>query len=95
LNGTHQLLVYVDDLNLLKDNINTTRRNREAQIDASKVVCIEVNKKKQRICLCLVTRMQSKITAQLTDPIKMCNTYNIWERQESIKILFMWESKAD
>jgi hypothetical protein len=29
LNGTHQLLVYVDDLNLLGDNIDTILKNKE------------------------------------------------------------------
>jgi hypothetical protein len=29
-NGTPQLLVYTDDVNLLEDNINTIRKNKEA-----------------------------------------------------------------
>jgi hypothetical protein len=36
LNGTHLLLVYADDVNLLEENINTTNKNTETLIDASK-----------------------------------------------------------
>jgi hypothetical protein len=36
LNGTHQLLVYPDDVNLLGDNIYTIKRNTKPLIDASK-----------------------------------------------------------
>jgi ribosomal protein L24 len=35
--------VYVDDVNLLGDNIDTTNKNTETLIDASKVICLEVN----------------------------------------------------
>jgi hypothetical protein len=43
LNGTHQLLVYADDVNLLGDNIDTIQKNTESLIDASKQVGLEVN----------------------------------------------------
>jgi hypothetical protein len=38
LNGTHQLLEYADDENLLGDHIDTTKRNTGTLIDVSKEV---------------------------------------------------------
>jgi hypothetical protein len=38
LNGTHQLLAYIDDVNLLGDNIDTVKKNTETSVDASKEV---------------------------------------------------------
>jgi hypothetical protein len=35
VNGTHQLLAYADDVNLLEDNIDTINKNTEILIDAS------------------------------------------------------------
>jgi hypothetical protein len=43
LNGTHQLLTYADDVNLLGDNIDTMNKNTKTLIDASKEVGLEVN----------------------------------------------------
>jgi hypothetical protein len=44
LNGTHQLLVYVDNVNLLGYNIGTVKKNMETMIDTSKEVGLEVNR---------------------------------------------------
>jgi hypothetical protein len=38
LNGTHQLLAYANDVNLLGDNIDTLKKNTETVIDAGKEV---------------------------------------------------------
>jgi hypothetical protein len=43
LNGTYQLLVHADDVNLLGDNIDTINKNTQTSIAASKEVGLEVN----------------------------------------------------
>jgi hypothetical protein len=45
LNGTHQLLAYADDVNLLGDNIDTIKKSTETLIDASKEVGLECRSK--------------------------------------------------
>jgi hypothetical protein len=44
LNGTHQLLVYADDVNLLGDNIIARKKHKEALIDAGKEVGLETKR---------------------------------------------------
>jgi translation initiation factor 2 beta subunit (eIF-2beta)/eIF-5 len=53
LNGTHQLLAYADDVNLLGDNTDTIKKNTETLIDASKEVCLEINREKAKYMLLL------------------------------------------
>jgi hypothetical protein len=51
LNGTHQHLVYADDVHLLGDNIDTIKKNSETLIDASKEVGLEINAEKTKYML--------------------------------------------
>jgi Flp pilus assembly CpaE family ATPase len=46
LNGTHQLLIYADDVYLLGDNINTIMKNTQTLIDAIKEIGLEGNTEK-------------------------------------------------
>jgi len=38
LNGTHQLLIYADDVNILGESVHTVKENAEALIVASKEI---------------------------------------------------------
>jgi hypothetical protein len=51
LNGTHQLLAYADDVNLLGDNKDIIKRNTQTFIDASKEVGLEENAEKTKYML--------------------------------------------
>jgi hypothetical protein len=46
LNGTHQLTVHTYQVNLLGNNANSIMKNRKAQTDGSKMVCLVVTQKK-------------------------------------------------
>jgi hypothetical protein len=51
LTGTHKLLTYADDVNLLESNIDAIKKNTETLIDASKEVGLEINVEKTKYML--------------------------------------------
>jgi len=48
LNGTHQLLVYADDVNTLGGSVHTIKKSAEALIVVSKETELEVNADKTK-----------------------------------------------
>jgi hypothetical protein len=48
LNGTYQLLIFVDDVNLVGDNINATNKNTQTLTDISQEVGLKVNAEKTK-----------------------------------------------
>jgi len=62
LNGTHQLLVYADDVNILCGSVRALKKNTEALVVASKEIGVAVNADKTNIWSCLETRMQDDVT---------------------------------
>ena len=43
LNGTHELLIYANDVNMLGGSVHTTKENAEALVVASREIGLEVN----------------------------------------------------
>jgi hypothetical protein len=61
LNGTHQILAYADDVNLLGGNIDTVKKNTETLIDANKQVGLEINVEKTKYKLFIKKNIYSPI----------------------------------
>jgi hypothetical protein len=47
-NGTHELLAYADDVNLLGDNIDIIKKNTETLTDDSNETGLEINVQKTK-----------------------------------------------
>jgi hypothetical protein len=80
LNGTHQLLVYADDVNLLRDN-NTYHQEKHRNSDASKEAGLEVNAEKTKYMLMSHNKNggQNHSMKIANSPLKMWHSSNIWE----------------
>jgi vacuolar-type H+-ATPase subunit C/Vma6 len=70
LNGTHQLLAYADDMNLLEDGIDIKNRNTGTLVDASKVLGLDINVEKSKYML---SSDQNAGKIWETDNLKMCH----------------------
>jgi hypothetical protein len=82
LNGTHQLLVYVD-VNLLGDNIDTIKKSTQTLIDASKEVGLEVNTEKTKY-MSLSRHQnagQNHVIKVGNNILKMWHSSDVWEQR--------------
>jgi len=84
LNGTHQLLVYADDVNILGGSVRTVKENGEALVVVSIETGQEVNADKSMYCTwsCLNIRMRDEVTVQqlIIVVLEEWKSSNIWEQ---------------
>ena len=81
LNGTHRLLSYADDVNILGGSVHTVKENAEALVVATKEIGLEVNADKTKYMI--MSRDQnagrSHSMKLITVPLKGWKSSNIWE----------------
>jgi len=62
LNRAHQLLFYVDDVNILGRSVHSIRKRAEATVIASKKMGLELNADKISTWSCHEIRVQNEVT---------------------------------
>jgi hypothetical protein len=82
LNGTHQFLVYADDVNILGGSVHSIKKNAEDLIIASKEIGLEVNAEKTKYMVMSLNqnaRHNHNINID-KNPLKGWKNSNIWEQ---------------
>jgi hypothetical protein len=82
LNGTHQLLVYADDVNILGGSVRTIKKNTEVLFVASKKMGLEVNADTTKYMA-----MSRDQNARRSRSIRIDNTRSFFGRVEYFKYL--------
>jgi hypothetical protein len=80
LNGTHQLLAYGDDVNILEGNIHTLKENAEALVAATRETGLEVSADKTKYMAMSRDQNAGRIHSVRTDN-------STFERVEEFKYL--------
>jgi hypothetical protein len=82
LNGTHQLLAYADDINILGESVHAVKENTEALVAATKEIGLEVNANKTKYMV--ISRVQNAGTInRIKNDNRSFETVeesNIWEQ---------------
>ena len=95
--GTHQLLVYADDADILGGSVNTIKENAKSLLVAIKETGLEVNADKTKYMV-----MSQDQNAGRSHNINIYISFfervkssNIWEQPYQIKILFRKQLRED
>jgi hypothetical protein len=82
LNGTHQLLAYANDVNILGESVHTVKEKAEALVVATKEIGLEVNADETKYIVMSRCRNAGRDDSVKTDnsSIERWKSSNIWER---------------
>ena len=80
INGTHQVLAYADDVNILGGSIQTLKENAEALVAAAREIGLEVNADKTKYMVTSRNQNAGRIQSVRIDN-------NTFERVEEFKYL--------
>jgi hypothetical protein len=81
LDGTHQLLAFADDVNILGGSVHTVKENAEALVMATKEIGLEVNADKTKYMIMSRDQNAGRSHSVKIVPLKGWKSSNIWEQR--------------
>ena len=97
LDGTHELLVYADDVNILRGSVHTVKENAEALVVASKESELEVNADKAKYMVMTRDRNAERSQSIKTDnsSFESVEVFKYLGPILTVKILFRKKLRTD
>jgi len=97
LNGTHKLLAYVDDANILGGSIHTLKENAEALVAATREIGLEVSADKTKYMVMSRDQNSGRIHSVRIDNItfEKVEEFKYWVQLSQIKILLRKKLRED